>query len=381
MNSSIKTELDNFHQLVTGQEIPFWNVTKGAFCRARKKIKHDAFIELNEILNNFFYSNHNYNTWQGFRLLAVDGSTFQIPEYNDIREYFDPHNKIPLNQGGYGRLSQLFDPLNNIIIDSKMFPITYGDREMLISHLPSLKNSDLLLLDSGYPSYWTFSALLDKNKQFCARVSTTFSNEVKKFVASGELEKISVFKATNNAKKMCKELGLNTEPIKLRLIRIDIGKEEPEILVTSLRNSELFTHDMFKALYHLRWFIEENYKSLKSRIKFENFSGRTIHSINLDFHASVFSKNLSSVLSFGTEKIIDENTKNCEYQYQLNFTYVFGKMKDLIVKIFKFENVIDLLILFQAAIVTNPEPIRVDRSFERKKKHNKRFNPNYKPIC
>jgi hypothetical protein len=50
---------------------------------------------------------------------------------------------------------------------------------------------------------------------------------------------------------------------------------------------------------------------MKKWIKVENFSGKSVLSVYQDFHARVFSKNLTSALAFPTQSKIDENTQNC----------------------------------------------------------------------
>ena len=54
-------------------------ITASAFCQARQKIKHNAFIELNGELGAFFYKNADIETWFGYNLVAVDGSTVKTP--------------------------------------------------------------------------------------------------------------------------------------------------------------------------------------------------------------------------------------------------------------------------------------------------------------
>ncbi|MEG1195974.1 MAG: hypothetical protein RSE58_10365, partial [Clostridia bacterium] len=45
---------------------------------ARFKLKPEAFIELNEAVIKSYYENE-YKTIEGYRVIAVDGSAFQVP--------------------------------------------------------------------------------------------------------------------------------------------------------------------------------------------------------------------------------------------------------------------------------------------------------------
>ena len=86
-------------------------------------------------------------------------------------------------------------------------------------------------------------------------------------------------------------MGLDLKPLKLRLIRIELETGEAEILITSLLDQQIHSYDQFAELYHLRWPVEEDYKTMKHWIEIENFSGKSVLSIYQDFHAKVFSKN------------------------------------------------------------------------------------------
>src|SRR5205085_1060235 len=72
-----------FHQLCPEKSAT--GVTQGAWTQARAKLKHTAFIELNqEILVPGFYAAdqapHRQN-WRGHRLLGVDSSMVRLPSH------------------------------------------------------------------------------------------------------------------------------------------------------------------------------------------------------------------------------------------------------------------------------------------------------------
>jgi hypothetical protein len=49
-------------------------VTASAFTQARKKLKHTAFIELNDDMVSLYYKEQQYKKYLGFRVLGFDGS-------------------------------------------------------------------------------------------------------------------------------------------------------------------------------------------------------------------------------------------------------------------------------------------------------------------
>jgi hypothetical protein len=54
-----------------------------------------------------------------------------------------------------------------------------------------------------------------------------------------------------------------------------------------MMDCEAYEVDLFKKLYYLRWGIEENYKRLKQWVEIENFSGKSVLSIQQDFYAKM----------------------------------------------------------------------------------------------
>ena len=58
---------------------------------------------------------------------------------------------------------------------------------------------------------------------------------------------------SNNAGNTCSYLGIDTAPLKVRLIKVFLDSGETEILITSLLNQSIYNYSIFKDLYHLRW--------------------------------------------------------------------------------------------------------------------------------
>lgn len=132
--------------------MPIREVTKSAFCQARNKLSHQAFCELNQHLLAFVKEHSSLRTWHGYRLLAIDGSTLQIPW--ETKPHFDPTPSTANDSQPLARVSQLFDILNKLTIHAGLHPYRIGEREMAMHHGPFLQSNDLLLLDRGYPSFY-----------------------------------------------------------------------------------------------------------------------------------------------------------------------------------------------------------------------------------
>lgn len=54
----------------------------------RKKLKHTAFIELNEEAIRIYYEDDKIKRWNGYRVLGTDGSKIILPNTQEMREEF-----------------------------------------------------------------------------------------------------------------------------------------------------------------------------------------------------------------------------------------------------------------------------------------------------
>ena len=51
-----------------------FSITAGAFCRARKKLLHTAYVELNDDIIGIYYRDNDIKRFKGYRLLGFDAS-------------------------------------------------------------------------------------------------------------------------------------------------------------------------------------------------------------------------------------------------------------------------------------------------------------------
>ncbi|MBF0566704.1 MAG: transposase [Nitrospirae bacterium] len=177
-------------------------------------------------------------------------------------------------------------------------------------------------------------------------------------------------------------MGLPIEPMEVRLLSIVLDTGETEVLITSLVASQDYSHGVFKELYGLRWGIEETYKTAKSRLQLENWSGKSVDSVYQDFYAKVFALNLTITLTHPADEEIKTQYPERKYSYQINMTQALSKMKNTVVLLFTAETPLTLLTQLMDIFLKTIEPIRKGRHYSRKKRMGyRRFATCYKPIC
>ena len=367
-----QTEFDQFFMILQERKSPSQIITKSAFFQARKQLSHTAFIDLNQQwVKDVYQSDWKPKTWKGLRLCAIDGTSMRLPNEPDITEHFGVHNGRQDQQPcAMGMASVFYDVLNHIVIDAGIHPRLTSERQCAEDHLQCSDENDLVLFDRGYVAFWLYAYLLQRNISFCIRAKTNQSLLIKDFVKSGKREAIVTFTPNKPSIKTCEEKGLSTQPVTLRLVRVDLPNET-EVLVTNLIDEEQYDYSIFKSLYHLRWGIEENYKRLKQWVEIENFSGKSALSVKQDFYAKIVASNLTALLEIKAQEMVDESTRHLKRNYQINHAQALSKMKHRMVSIL-ISNSADIRAMIKRTVIymsKTTEAIREGRSYPRKLKN------------
>jgi hypothetical protein len=382
--AAYETELYHLSKNLKGADIAEPLASKSALTKAREKLNHTAFIELNDYLVHLNQMRFAPNRWNGFFLLATDGTLCTLPTAKPVVGHFGQWHGRQGDPCPKARVSQLYDVLNHITVAASITAKCIGERELAAAHCAHLGPEDLMLLDRGYESFWLFKLIMESNANVCACVSCNKLKVVKAFLQSGESDRIVKLSCTPNSARKCAEFELDKKPLKLRLVRVDLPTGESEVLITSLTERGKYPVEIFGDLYHQRWPVEEDYKVMKSRIQIENFSGKTVHSVYQDFYAKVFTKNFAAILIQSVSDRIKTITSGRRYSYKANVTNVLAMLRHHIVVLFnRMEDLLcDNVSKIQNLIVRVLNEIRPGRSEPRafKKKSRRKFSTAYKPI-
>jgi len=385
VKSSLQRELDSFYKEIAGGDFNIRQVTKGAFTQARAKLNPEAFVELNENVNQTFYEEAPYLTWHQMRILAVDGTRLVLPNHKSVTEEFGEHGFGPNadSQRSLALGSFLYDALNLLTLDAHIAPYASSERALLYKHLEKVNQGDLLLLDRGYPSIGLMFLLMAKGIQFCMRMKEDWWMTVKDFKDSGEKDRVVTFKLPTKDRKLLQQYPqMVDKEIQCRLIRVELENGEIEILCTSLLDQEKYVYEDFVDLYHFRWNVEEGFKLFKSRMEVENFSGKTARAVKQDFFAKVFMMSLCAVLAFPIEERVKKEHQQAKHKHpkKINRTSALSMLREISIAIFIKEQANNAIEAFDKLVLKTTEIVRPGRKNERKKRPKKLYYMNYKPL-
>ena len=319
-------------------------MTSSAFIQQRAKLKDYTFKYLFSEFNNRC-SVYDTKLYKGYRLLAADGSDFNI-SYDE-----DSHTFVKNSSGeGYNQLhlNAIYDIRNNVFVNILVQPKPYLDeRKACIYMLKEMTFAEpsLLIADRGYESFNLFATISEiPNLDYLIRVKNNTMKIIKNLPME-ELDKdIDIEIRTTQTKedreafkngtatwlpgpsKFGKDNKLVTwtfgspYKISLRVVRFKISPDTYETVVTSLNRFE-FSIKEIKKLYHKRWMIETAFRWLKYAVTGVNFHGKSEEFSKQEIYAHIIMYNFGMRILMNTEI---QQKATWKYYYQINFTKGFG---------------------------------------------------------
>jgi len=369
LRQNIQLELISFFEKAsTSLSKAVSSYTSSAFVQSRKKVKPDLFYDLSALIANDFYVDNDkaVKLYKGHRLIGVDGSTINLPvNKNTIKSYGAFNNQTQTNDVVLGRVSIMYDLLNEIVLDGILCNYNEGEVSLSRKHIKLAQSNDIIIMDRAYPSFETMFEMESKEIQFIFRCKTSFNNQVSKFYHSNKKQETITIKPAQNQSFKGLPYDKNAT-IKVRMIRIELPSGEIEILMTSLKDIEKYPYKDFKELYFKRWGIETYYNRFKNIIGVEQFSGKSEQFILQEFNCALYISNLQSLLTKEVQQEIDQKYADRKYEYKVNSSMSLSFIRSKMLALFaEQKNNQETLNQLKQLFVKNVIPIRPDRNLER----------------
>jgi len=353
------------------------SVTPSAWSQSRLKLRHTAFIELNQraILDPFYreQSGGTLRRWRGHRLIGIDSSLIRLPMEEDIgREFGWVECSNSLGECGrypQGRLSALTDVLNRVVIQAFFVPWAQGERQLAAAHLAALAPEDLGLLDRGYASYGLLAQCVARERCFVCRCPKSSFGVVNQLFQENQAGRSVIAQVTvHHAQRQAVVAAGWPETITLRFVTVRLSTGELEVLATNLLDEARYPTSEFAELYHCRWGIETYYGLIKARLDLENFTGRTPEALRQDVHSTIFLSNLESVLTQPAQQQVENRSQSLQHPQQVNQAVCFHALKGQIIALLLSQDPLpQTLAKLHHLFQHNPVPIRPGRQVPRRK--------------
>ena len=349
-------------------------ITASAFSQARKKLKHTAFVELNDDIVSAYYKEKEYKKLYGMRLLAFDGSKLTLPDTKEVKEIFGTipvgnHTQHDLKEYSRAVFESCYDVLNNIAVKAVLAKGNSYEVNLAMEMLDSsFGDDDLLIYDRGYAAYPFFAQLDQKNLNYlirCPRSSLSAIQDM--FKEGGPTDQLVTLNVPARQAKHIRELGLPST-IKIRLIRVLLPTGEIEVLASSLMDDKRFPTKIFAELYHLRWGVETFFSKVKGRLGLENFTGKSVEAIKQDFWSTIFISNLETIMTEDIETDINIGLSEKQHEKAINKAVSFNAIKNLSFEILSAKtNKNEIISRLTQLFLTNITSVRKDRKIPKRR--------------
>lgn len=350
------------------------NYSKQAFSKGRLRIKPEAIRQLFDFTVQDFYNRTEYKTFEGYRILAIDGTKLNLPNTTELENEFG----VQTSQGApqvQALVSGLYDIQNKVMVDTRISSCKSSERDHAadlidgLRNYPSIKN--LIVMDRGYPSAELLHQIQNEGHAYVVRCCTEFIRAMK---LNGEDCVIEhCFARTKKT------------PLKLRIVKISLPDGKQEIIATNLLSEE-FSPNKLAQIYKMRWGIETNYNNIKNKLCVENFTGTSKIVILQDFYATMLLWNLTGMMMFDLQEEIESahNSDSSKNEYKLNIAMTISTLKERVVELVMCENKRRskrILRQIKNALKKSVVAISTNRNFPRKRKHSAlKFHNNSKLI-
>ncbi len=352
-------------------------VNASSWCEARIKLRHTAFIELNEraILDVIYgdKSDPGVRRWKAHRLIAIDSSLVRLPDEEALGQEFGwvqcSNQEGLLGRYPQARLLALTDVLNRIVLKTIFVPWQQGERELAAQYIKVLAPEDIGLLDRGFASYELWARFVAQNRQFvCRCAASSFSIVNRLFQENQAGRSVTVTLRPQGQKQAQMEQEGLLKEITVRFVTVRLSTGELEVLATNLLDEQTYPTAEFAELYHQRWGIETYYGLIKSRLDLENFSGLSVEAVRQDVHATIFLSNLESILIQPVQETLWQKSEHLQHRQQVNHAVSFHTIKSHMIRLLlSHQPISEVLAKLQELCSLNPVSKRPERIVPRRK--------------
>jgi hypothetical protein len=351
-------------------------LTGAAYCLARKKIRPELFVGLNDNVVDEFQSlsqaDQTWRTWHTHRILGADGTKLNLPDTAELRSAYSVVGNQPgaVGERVQGLAVVLYDLLNDIGLAANLGKLAH-EPNVLLNHLSSkTRVGDLLVLDRNFSDYLLIAWALQNKRELLIRCQSNSFGIVEDFLNSEDTDRVVPLHCSDRrkTKSAVKEMRLPKQ-VTVRLLKFTLPTGEIEILLTTLCDQQRYRREEFYQVYGWRWNQETYYDRIKNIFELERFSGQSKLAIEQDFYGILFLATLESTLAQSAQTALTARaqTRPANAQPQINRAVSYVSLLDHTVELLAdpqrpLEEVVDQLHrLFQ----TNPKYNAPGRKFDR----------------
>ncbi len=249
-------------------------LSEEAFVQARRKLPWSFWVALLLGLTEAFERQHGPRTrWKNFRLLALDGSTVNLPGRARLAAHFGAVGNGRGRCQHQARLVLLQMPLVRMPWRYELTPLAEGERTVARRLLEGLRADDLVLMDRGFWSFGLFWQVQRQRAFFAIRLTSQV--RLRTLRRLGRDDRLVCWRPSD-WRKQWRRQGLPAS-MTLRVIDYRVRGFRASAVVTNVLDAAAAPREdwvrlaavdeagrvLEPGLYHRRWEIETTFRELK----------------------------------------------------------------------------------------------------------------------
>jgi hypothetical protein len=255
-------------------------ISPAAFAKARQHMPVEFWVALFFLLGEQFQRLHGeVLRWQGFRLLAADGTRLSLPDCPALRNHFGTAKNSGGSHNAQAQLVLLEFPLARLPYAYALEPVKTGEVTLARRLLQGLRSDDLVLLDAGFLSYGLLTQIDQQDAHFVVRLHQRLNLRTVKQLGSANDVLVNWQPSDSRGQWRKEKLPPSLE---LRLLKYQRPGFRPLHLLTNVLSQRKVSREQFwgltiskegevlsRGVYHWRWEIETSYRELKVEQKLD----------------------------------------------------------------------------------------------------------------
>lgn len=333
-------------------------VSKQAMFKALDKTNPDVFPLIIREFAKDFYTHQDYQTVDGFIVLACDGTKTDLPPSDEMKEKFGGCLNRTITDEGKVRKPQatcsvLIDVVNHVILDALVKPFKTSEVPMLYEHLENcrelLKGKKVMLLcDRNYGSAELFLyCRLCGYKLLVRAKSNMYKKQVAEVTKDGVIQ-LDFDKSWLRRLKRedCRAYAQEHLHLDVRVVKNHFEytlngykRKQVEFSVDSAYMTDLeytnFSSNSIIEMYHVRrWDNETAYFDIKNHLEAERFNSGKYNIVVCELYGKILCYSVCGILYGRAEELFVERVAASEtgisctlYDHIPNMKYICDSVR------------------------------------------------------
>jgi putative transposase len=274
----------------------------GTYCRARAKLSEKVIRRLMcETADACEHAIPEDWLWRGRSVKLVDGSTISMPDTEANQEAYPQHG---CQEEGVGfpiaRIVVMLSLATGMACDLAIAPYQgkqTGETALFRQLMGRLRLGDIVVVDRYHCTYFMICLLMELGVDFVVRLHRQRKADFRRGRRLGQGDHVVTWTRSRRPEWM-DEATYQRMPETIEVREVAVQVKEPGfrvdsfVVVTTLLDAEEYTQEDVAELYHKRWLVELDLKSIKCTMGMGILRCKTPHMVHQEIWTCLLAYNL-----------------------------------------------------------------------------------------